>query len=388
MTDDATLPLRPSLPPKAGDRIGRYVLTGRMLGAGGFGAVYEATHPEVELRVAIKVSEPHLDAGLRERALREANALARIQHRHVVRVFDAGEATDGRVYLAMELLAGEPLSDLLDLGPVDRRRAAAIVKAVGNALDAIHTRGLVHRDVKPGNIFLCRDDDGEVYPKLIDFGIAKDVAAGAPKDLTREGAFIGTPTYSSPEQCNGAADLGPRSDIYALGILAFHLVTGHPPFEGAAFTVAHQHVHAPVPQVGEPALDAVLLRVLAKLPVQRPATAGEAGELLAEAFLAPPPPQRSSRRLVGVLAGVALAGAVGAGAVVLVRRQVDAKLPLDGPAAVAPAVTRAVDAMLVDAAIDALISDAASPDAPPPIDAAKKRPPRKNIDDVESLDSD
>ncbi len=386
MSEDVTLPLRPSLPPKSGDRIGRYVLTGRVLGAGGFGAVYEATHPEVELRVAIKVSEPHLDAGLRERALREANALARIQHRHVVRVFDAGEATDGRVYLAMELLAGEPLSDLLDRGPVERGRAAAIVKAVGNALDAIHTRGLVHRDVKPGNIFLCRDDDGEVYPKLIDFGIAKDVAAGAPKDLTREGAFIGTPTYSSPEQCNGAADLGPRSDIYALGILAFHLVTGHPPFEGAAFTVAHQHVHAPVPTVGEPALDAVLLSVLAKLPVQRPATAGEAGELLAEAFLTSPP-VRSSRRMVGLLAGIALAGAVGVGAVVVVRREADAKLPVDAPAAVAPAVTRAVDAVLADAAIDALISDAASPDAPPPIDAAKKRPPRRNIDDVESLDS-
>jgi hypothetical protein len=244
-----SLPPRPAprRPLSAGDQIGAYTLTGAVIGSGGFGRVYEGVQPQLALRVAIKVQDSLGDPSLHERALLEAAALARIQHRHVVRVFDAGQLEDGRHFLVMEHLSGETLDRVCKAGPVPTARALAILAGVASALDAIHARGIVHRDLKPSNVFLCRDDDGEVFPKLIDFGIAKDLAVPAADGVTRTGAFIGTPQYMSPEQCDGTRAVDARSDVYAFGLVAYHLLSGRPPFDGSTIDVAHAHLHAVVP---------------------------------------------------------------------------------------------------------------------------------------------
>ncbi|MBP6840913.1 MAG: serine/threonine protein kinase [Kofleriaceae bacterium] len=287
-----SLPPRPAprRPLSAGDQIGAYTLTGVVIGSGGFGRVYEGVQPQLALRVAIKVQDSLGDPSLHERALLEAAALARIQHRHVVRVFDAGQLADGRHFLVMEHLSGETLDRVCKAGPVPTARALAILAGVASALDAIHARGIVHRDLKPSNVFLCRDDDGEVFPKLIDFGIAKDLAVPAADGVTRTGAFIGTPQYMSPEQCDGTRAVDARSDVYAFGLVAYHLLTGRPPFDGSTIDVAHAHLHAIVPSIraARPelpaALDDAFAVVLAKEPNARPASATAALEVLQDAL--------------------------------------------------------------------------------------------------------
>ena len=407
MTSERTRPeragavQRPEL--RAGDRVGLYTLTGREIGSGGFGKVYEATHPQLELRVAIKIQDTFGDPQAHERALREAAALARIQHRNVVRIFDAGELGAGRHYLAMELLTGEPLDQVLASGPLPRDRVVSILTATAGALDAIHARGLVHRDLKPANVFLCRDDDGEIYPKLIDFGIAKDLAA-TDRSLTRTGAVIGTPSYMSPEQCSGEATLDARSDIYALGLLAYHMLAGRPPFDGGLIEAAHRHLYSPVPSIRDacpdlsPAMDVAFARVLAKQAADRPGAASEAAELLIAALGAPAPPgtqptlrevhrpRRRSRLWLGVVAVLGLAGT-------------GIAIRLTGAPAQSepPAVERASSP--IDAAVSeispptaeskAIVIDA-PPTPPPPVDAPHRKKPlprRPGINDVESLPS-
>jgi serine/threonine-protein kinase len=388
----------------AGVRIGSYTLTGRMIGSGGYAHVYEATHPTLELRVAIKIQDAGGDELIRARGLQEAMVLARIQHRNVVQIFDAGELEDGRQYLAMELLTGKTLRDLLNEGTRPRAQTLAVLRGIASALDAVHARGLVHRDLKPSNIFMCRDDDGEVYPKLIDFGIAKDLSLSGDRELTTSGSFIGTPAYMSPEQCLGKRTIDARSDIYALGVVAYQMLAGHPPFDGVVLEVAHAHAHAPVPSIrGErsdlpEALDAAFARILAKAPEARPAAASEAIELIAEALAdrVPPAspassPTRARRAPVLAVAGGLALGLAGIAAWTWAHRGSEAPAPTPPPRTSAP--VRAVlepppDVEIDGPAVAPPIADAAV--ATPAVHEPKRRParpkpPHHNIDDVESL---
>ncbi|MFO0609728.1 MAG: serine/threonine-protein kinase [Polyangiales bacterium] len=204
----------------------------RLLGRGGMGAVYEAVHTWTGRRVAVKTLLPHLagDGGAVERFRREARAGVQGAHPHIVDVLDMGVDDDGAPYLAQELLLGEDLAALLAReGPLPVRRAYEILVPVMAALDAAHRAGVVHRDVKPGNVFLARGPHGAATPKVIDFGIAA-LSDAAP--VTRTGAPVGTPQYMAPEQARGARDVDARADVWAAGCLWFEALAGRRPVDG------------------------------------------------------------------------------------------------------------------------------------------------------------
>ncbi len=250
------------------------------LGDGGMARVYKAFQPAVNRYVALKVlprqfsADPHL----LQRFQREANLVARLQHPHIVPVFDFGES-DGYAFLVMPLIRGGTLASLLRLPLTETAR---VIRQVAEALDYAHANGVTHRDLKPSNILI--DEGGNCL--LADFGIAR-VAEGA-TTLTQAGSLLGTPAYMSPEQAIGEA-VGPASDIYSLGIVLYELLTGRVPFQAETpVAIALQHVAAPLPRPRRfnpamtPALEAVVLKALARRPTERFASAGA----LARAFSA------------------------------------------------------------------------------------------------------
>src|SRR6185295_5692058 len=216
--------------------IGNYQIV-RKLGEGGMGVVYLGQHQLLGRRAAIKVLLPELSArpDIVNRFFNEARAVTSISDPGIVQVFDFGYHTDGSAFIVMEFLEGEPLDRrLARLYRLPVYEAMRLCLQLASSLAAAHAVHIVHRDLKPENIFLVHDGavaSGE-RTKILDFGIAKlsDDDSGRVKTIT--GALMGTPTYMSPEQCRGLADLDHRSDIYALGCVLFHLITGRAPFEG------------------------------------------------------------------------------------------------------------------------------------------------------------
>jgi serine/threonine protein kinase/uncharacterized tellurite resistance protein B-like protein len=292
-------PPRPGYPPVAssGDptQLGvgsvladRYRIVGA-LGIGGMGAVYLAEHVSLAKRVAIKVLKPELchDKSLVERFFREARATAAIQHDNIVEILDFGQ-TAHHAYFAMEALEGCELADLLGGGRDGNQglaweRSKSIIVQIARALGAAHRMGIVHRDMKPGNVFLIRKGHATDFVKVLDFGIAK-VDDGV--NLTRAGMVFGTAAYMAPEQASGG-EVDGRTDIYALACIVFELLTGRVPFPGDNFMkVIGQHiVETPPrlrdvgplslpPNIVEP-LEAVLAKMLAKLPDERFANMAE-----------------------------------------------------------------------------------------------------------------
>jgi serine/threonine protein kinase len=223
-------------------RFGQVAVT-RELGAGGMGTVYKGRHLGLDVPVALKVMGDALarDAQGRQRFLREARTAAKLDHPNIVRVLDVNEQ-DKLPYIVMEFVDGTDLSALLKKhGPLNGIAALKAVAQVADGLAHAHAQGIVHRDIKPHNIFVSKD--GRV--KLGDFGLARAVEATT--ELTMPGAAIGTAHYMSPEQSNGA-DIDQRSDIYSLGITAWHLITGSPPYSGTTpVSIAVQHVSNDVP---------------------------------------------------------------------------------------------------------------------------------------------
>jgi serine/threonine protein kinase/predicted ATPase len=250
------------------------------LGEGGMAVVYLAQRMRIGDDVAVKVlrSEIMLDLVSQARFEREAQAAARIKHPNIVTIHDFGTTDDGLTYLVMELLNGPTLeSELQARGTLPVDRAINILLPVCNAISAAHQEGIIHRDLKPSNILLHRLKDGMEVIKVVDFGIVK---IGQTKErLTQVNNILGTPHYMSPEQCYGR-DLDPRSDVYALGVIAYETLTGRLPFDKPTLLeIMEAQVKEPPPPLRRirpeipPQLEAVVLRALSKQPDQRPSTA-------------------------------------------------------------------------------------------------------------------
>ena len=267
-----------------GQRLGEYVVR-RRIGSGGMGVVYEGEHPVIGRKVAIKLIRPDSSDALRSRDLvAEARATSTIRHRGIIDIFGFGELPGIGQYLVMEFLDGRPLDEVLqERAPLSLPEALRLITEVLGALSAAHGAGVIHRDLKPGNIFVVLESNGSEYVKVLDFGLAKQAtAAHAPRAQTQAGMVVGTPEYMAPEQACGQA-VSPRTDLYAVGVLLFEMVTGRLPFEGdSPMQVAVQHVQAPPPVPSSlveglpPALDAFILRLLEKDPDKRPGSAEEA----------------------------------------------------------------------------------------------------------------
>jgi len=247
-----------------------------LLGEGGMGLVYRVTHTRLNKPLAMKVlrRENTGDPEVLARFRREAESASNIGNQHIIDISDFGELTDGSTYFIMECLDGSDLIDAID--SVDRmpeERAINIAIQVCRALGAAHDAGITHRDLKPENVFLIRRDEVEDFVKVLDFGIAK--VAHGPSRLTRAGEVLGTPHYMSPEQCEGAG-VDHRTDIYALGVLLYEMVTGHVPHDAdtmMGILTKHMYEEPIPPRVRVPhvsdELEMLIMRCLEKTPERR-----------------------------------------------------------------------------------------------------------------------
>jgi serine/threonine-protein kinase len=326
MTERPPAAAHDATPDRAGRMAGEYRL-GRKLGEGGFGAVYEAEHPLLKRRAAVKVLHrvAEQDSDAVQRFISEAQAVNQIRSPHIVDIFSFGQLADGRHFYVMDLLEGEPLDRFLArMQRVDVAVALQLLRPIAEALDAAHAAGIVHRDLKPQNIFLAWNAQGFAVPKLLDFGMAK--LLGDVSGRTVSGTPMGTPLYMSPEQARGQK-VEQRSDVYALGVLVHELLTGSLPILGeTTIAVLMAHISQEPPRVSAvcpdlpAALDAPILRMLDKQPEQRPSSAGAALAALSEAAEsagivvpaglpqlprpAPPPISQRPGELSGTLAAV------------------------------------------------------------------------------------
>ena len=259
---------------------GKYRLE-QPLARGGMGAVWVARHLQLDMLVAVKLMDPQIGESLdgRARFEREARAVAQIQSPNVVRVHDYG-VHDGTPYLAMELLQGEDLGARLQrLKHLPLPVVADLVAQLSRALRKAHEAGIVHRDLKPANVFLAQDDDAEVV-KVLDFGVAKKIGVGEAGEATRTGVVMGSVHYMSPEQARGARDIDHRSDLWAIGVIAYRCLVGRLPFPGAQLgdvivKICSEPLPLPstvVPGLG-PEVDAFFTRALARAPEDRFPTA-------------------------------------------------------------------------------------------------------------------
>jgi serine/threonine-protein kinase len=281
---------------EAGQTTGEYIVD-HFVGAGAMGEVYAGHHPVIGKKVAIKVlRRDAASSDAAERFVREARAASAIDHPNVIDVFAFGRTADGRLYLVMDLVEGRTLREVGAGAPLPPERALAILEPIADALDAAHARGVIHRDLKPENIMLA--SEAPLRVRVLDFGLAKLVAAAGegepvPATLTGQGTWLGTPGYMAPEQwsVDGACA---ASDRYALGVIAFELLAGAPPFQAASVpAMMEQHFRAAVPALSArgrielpSGVDDVLRRALAKDPSARFASARELVDALRAALAA------------------------------------------------------------------------------------------------------
>jgi serine/threonine-protein kinase len=256
----------PGVTPSAGETFGGYEIES-LLGRGGMGAVYLATHARLGRKVALKTIAPELshDEAFRARFLRESQLVASLDHPNVIPIYDADEV-DGVLYIAMRYVSGPSLQALLRArGALAPAEALHIAEQIGGALDSAHAAGLVHRDVKPANILVAEPGD---HAYLCDFGLARGTRS---EGLTETGSFLGSVDYCAPEQIEGRP-LDGRTDVYALGCVLYHCLAGEPPFRrDSDFLVLEAHVRDLVPALREarPELDRVLATAMAKDPDAR-----------------------------------------------------------------------------------------------------------------------
>jgi serine/threonine protein kinase len=399
------------------------VLDGRFqvekaLASGASGDVYEAQHLALGHRVAIKILRPGIPETAdirRKRFLREARVAARIRSDHVVRVFDFVAPEQGPTYIVMELLHGETLAERVRrAGPLPCAEAVDFVVQAAKPLAQMHDAGIVHRDVKPSNLFLERDADGKERIKLLDFGIAafQQPVARPDSSLTWSDMIVGTPRYMAPEQIVSSKQVDARADVWALGVTLYELLSGAPPFDGTTvLAVLNQIEHQeprPLAELrpGVPAeLGAVVHRCLAKEPASRPADARALVEALtpsarATTLATPVAPRRRWQRAV-----LAAGGAVGIVGVVLVavaghRSDADAAPPepvasTAPPSPPAPAVVAPVSSAAVEPSSAPPPVAASAPIRPAPVQRkpaarpsprASSRTPPSNVEDDDRIE--
>jgi serine/threonine-protein kinase len=264
----------------------------RRLGAGGMGSVWVAEHLSLRTQVVVKFMAIELAASADavERFSREAAAAAQVKSPHVVQMLDHGVTPTGVPFIIMELLEGHDLAKhLASRGRLSLGETAQIVGQVCKALARAHERGIVHRDIKPDNIFLCANPDGEIFVKLLDFGIAKSDSRFGVSSGTKTGAMIGTPYYMSPEQVVGAKSIDSRTDLWSLGVVGYECVLGLRPFDEEVFGALAIRIHSgpiPVPSRVDPgvppAFDWWFGRACARDVTARFATAKELADALSE----------------------------------------------------------------------------------------------------------
>lgn len=263
----------------------------RLIARGGMGKVYYGEQTPMNRPCAVKVLDPRAMAGsdvadFTRRFLLEASVASKLTHPNVVTIFDYGETADGRCFIAMEYLEGRSLSEELRLvGKLEPERATHVVRQVCRALREAHALGVVHRDIKPGNVFLAQGDDDDDFVKVLDFGLVKDTSApgeGA-EQHTQVGRIMGSPRYMAPEQVQGNS-VDARTDVYAIGAVFYAMLAGRPPFERANdLSTMMSHVSDPVPSIASvapdvvlpPGIEAIVMRCLAKNPADRFASMDE-----------------------------------------------------------------------------------------------------------------
>jgi predicted Ser/Thr protein kinase len=329
---------------------GRYRIVGG-IGKGAMGKVYRAVQVGLNRAVALKVLDSNYGAGreesFRQRFLVEAALTAKLSHPNTVRIFDYGCSSDGIYYLAMEFLEGETLDRVLSKGPLGWRRVLSVGQQIARALREAHELGVVHRDLKPGNVMFLSADDDTDFVKVLDFGLVKSFVEGQELEgraITQQGMLMGSPPYMAPEQGDkNRAD--PRSDIYSLGCMLFECLTGAPPYSGGApLEIILKHVNDPVPAVKTPpkfeaipeAMASIVTKCLQKSPMDRFQSMDEVLQAMSElaspvatpAFdtplpptpiAAPPAPGRNTTPLL--IAGFIVALLVGVGGTALVLRK-------------------------------------------------------------------
>jgi len=271
-------PLVPLKDPRVGTTIsGRYVIE-EVLGEGGMATVYRAKHKIVDRPCAIKIINPGFsrDPVIGERFRREAKAAQKLAHPNIIEIFDEGQTDDGTPFMVMELLDGEALGHTLTRGPLEVKRALPIMVQVARALARAHDFEVIHRDLKPDNIFLCKNDDGTDLVKLLDFGIARSMRDSR---LTSTGEVFGTPHYMAPERIT-SIDAGAPSDLYAIGVIFYEMLAGELPFTAPDVpTFFLKHMKEPPPKVRakapnvSAALEKLIDSLMAKDPGQRPVDA-------------------------------------------------------------------------------------------------------------------
>ena len=265
----------------AGTRIGEYEVEAK-IGEGAMGTVYRAVHPAIGKHVAIKVMTPKLfdEPESVKRFVAEARAIAAIRHPGIVDIFGFGRVADGRTYLVMEWLDGSSLAARMQQGPLPLEEAIDMLRQIARALEAAHGKGIIHRDLKPENVFIQHIDGEKPQCKLLDFGLAK-VTTKEDRLVakTRTGQMLGTPLYMSPEQCKSKG-VDHRTDIYALGCMAYEMLAGRVPFDAdniAELISAHLVAEPPRPSKLapdiSPILDELLFKMIAKNADERPTLA-------------------------------------------------------------------------------------------------------------------
>jgi serine/threonine-protein kinase len=320
LPDEAFASADPDL--EAGDEVGEYEIVEK-IGAGGFGTVYRARQPLIGKEVAIKLLNREYSSNpqMVSRFIEEARAVNQIRHRNIIDIFSFGTHTDKRQYFVMEFLDGKPfdayLSERKRLTPEE---AIPILRQIAKALDAAHAAGIAHRDLKPENVFLSFDDDGQAFPKLLDFGIAK-LLGGSRRSghKTATGQPIGTPYYMSPEQCLGSG-VDHRADIYSFGVMCHEVLAGKLPFYAEEMmNVLVMQMSKDAPSMSSmcpglpPSMDGPVLHMLAKDPGNRPDSVQGGLEALAQAakdagFAVEPAPVRRGMSTPGRMASPVVTG--------------------------------------------------------------------------------
>jgi len=248
---------------------GKYRIDG-ILGKGGMGTVYAATHLVTDKPVALKRIAEDAHETSRERLLREAKAAGRVDHPNVVDVYDVGEDDDGAIFLVMERLQGMPLEAAMAPGPMGVADAVALLMPVMRGVAAAHTQGVIHRDLKPENIFLVEHQDGSPRTiKVLDFGISK--LTGVELQLTQTGMVLGTPHYMAPEQLKGTKAIDGRCDQYALACILYEMLEGKPPYDAGSYPELAAAKLTDAPRPFEQAVPRKLQRLILRAMRQRPA---------------------------------------------------------------------------------------------------------------------